>query len=194
MAVKAKSTKVTDEKPIEKAVEKRRDKRSLKTELRKKKDDIVVEIANISPFNCYMALRSGEELFDLYPGDYTELTLDEVKQVVDRCKGFFSDYSLQITDVFNDEYSLTDILEYLNLTTIYKNVEGFDEDFLEKMLVEEDTKNFAKIVDRKDYRFAMALACKGVYMNNSDDFDFELSRAKENILCDKLGRDELILK
>ena len=40
----------------------------------------------------------------------------------------------------------------------------------------------------------MALACKSVYMNNSDDFGFELSRAKENILCDKLGRDELILK
>ena len=194
MAVKAKSTKVTDEKPVKKAVEERKNKRNLKAELRKKKDDIVVEIVNISPFNCYMALKNGGELFDLYPGDYTELTLDEVKQVVDRCKGFFTNYSLQITDVFNDEYSLTDILEYLNLTTIYKNVEGFDEDFLERMLVEEDTKNFAKIVDRKDYRFAMALACKGVYMNNSDDFDFELSRAKENILCDKLGRDELILK
>ena len=50
MAVKAKSTKVTDEKPVEKAVEKRKDKRSLKTELRKKKDDIVVKFkySNIS--------------------------------------------------------------------------------------------------------------------------------------------------
>ena len=65
MAVKAKSTKVTDEKPVEKDIKKRKDKRSLKTELRKKKDDIVVEIANISPFNRYMALRNGEELFDL---------------------------------------------------------------------------------------------------------------------------------
>ena len=31
MAVKAKSTKVTDEKPVEKDVKKRKDKRSLKT-------------------------------------------------------------------------------------------------------------------------------------------------------------------
>ena len=31
MAVKAKSTKVTDEKPVEKAVEKRRDKKRQKT-------------------------------------------------------------------------------------------------------------------------------------------------------------------
>ena len=40
--------------------------------------------------------------------------------------------------------------------------------------------------------------CKSVKEHNlkelKDDFDFELSRAKENILCDKLGRDELILK
>ena len=34
MAVKAKSTKVTDEKPVKKAVEERKNKRNLKAELR----------------------------------------------------------------------------------------------------------------------------------------------------------------
>lgn len=190
-----KETKV--EKVVEKSEKatknqsKRKTRRDISMELRKLKDDIMVEITNISPFNCCYKDRSGDVYFDIQMGEYAELTLAELKSVVDKSKGFFTEYSLILTDVFNDEYTLEDIMMYLNLDNIYKGISDVNQDFLEEVLIGSD-EELERIVKLRDRKFVNALACKAVYLTKNNTDDFELSRRKEKILCDALNREYLI--
>lgn len=174
-----------------KRVSKQKTRRDISMELRKVKDEVMVEITNISPFNCYYKDRTGDVYFDVTAGEYAELTLGELKSVVDKAKGFFTEYSLIISDVFSDKYTIDDVMMYLNLDNIYKGIEDVNQDFLEEILMDDDY-TLEKVVKLRDKKFINALACKAVYMTKTDSNDFELSRRKEKILCEALNREYLI--
>lgn len=189
MAETKKSVKKTTTKKVTEKVEARKNKKELSLELRKLQDEILVEISNISAMKCSFGNRNGDVYFDFMPGDFEELTLGELKEVVKTAKSFFSEYSIIITDVLNKEYTVEDIIEYLSLKSIYKDVEDNTEDFI-KDILELDDEDFKEAIEAKkgDKNLIRNVATKGVYLTRAEDEDYELSRAKENVLCDALGR------
>lgn len=178
-----------------KDVIKRKTKKELSLELRKKQDEIIVEISNISAMQCSYGNGSGDVYFDFLPGEFEELTLGELKEVSKMAKSFFSEYSIIITDVLNEDYSIDDIMEYLSLKNLYKDVEDKNEDFIRNILEYSDDK-FEELINAKigNKNFVRNVACKGVYLTKLEDDEYELSRRKEDVLSKALNRRSLINK
>lgn len=176
-----------------KDVVKRKTKKELSLELRKKQDEIIVEISNISAMQCSYGNKSGDVYFDFMPGEFEELTLAELKEVSKMSKSFFSEYSIIITDVLNEDYSVDDIMDYLSLNTIYKDVEDKNEDFIRNILEYSDDR-FEELINSKlgNKNFVRNVACKGVYLTKLEDDEYELSRRKEDVLSKALNRKTLI--
>lgn len=174
--------------PVKK-VEKRKSKKELGLELRKRQDEIIVEISNISAMQCSYGNKSGDVYFDFAPGDFEELTLGELKEVVKMAKSFFSEYSIIITEVLNEDYSVEDVMDYLSLKSIYKDIDNENEDFIREIL-EQDDEKFEEIINARkgNKNFIRNIACKAVYLTKSEEDDFELSRKKEDVLCKALNR------
>lgn len=172
-----------------KKVEKRKSKKELSLELRKHQDEIIVEISNISAMQCSYGNKSGDVYFDFAPGDFEELTLGELKEVVKMAKSFFSEYSIIITEVLNEDYSVEDVMDYLSLKSLYKDIDNENEDFIKEIL-EQNDEDFEKTINarKSNKNFIRNIACKAVYLTKSEEDDFELSRKKEDVLCDALNR------
>ena len=192
---KTKSTKSTTKKTT-KAKPQQRTKKQLTMELRKKQDEIIVEIYNISAMTCSYVNRMGIPYFTVEPNEYAEVTLEELYEVTSRTKGFFSNYSLIVTDVLSEECSLDDVMVYLGLDRMYKDVDGLNSDFINEIL-ELDDSDFEDEIDRiknKNKVLVQAIASKAIYMTKSEFEDFEISRKKSKILSEALGREKLIFE
>lgn len=190
---KSTTKKETEKKEVKKTVEEKvvakKTKKELNLELRRLQDEIIVEISNISAMQCSYGNNSGEVYFDFAPNDFEEVTLGELREVVRMAKGYFTEYSIIITDVLNKEYNVDDVLEYLALKSIYRDIEDENEDFIRRIL-ESTNYEFKTFIDSKkgNKNFIRNIACKSVYMTRDESDDFELSRDKEEILCDALSR------
>ena len=192
---KTKSTKSTTKKTT-KAKPQQRTKKQLTMELRKKQDEIIVEIYNISAMTCAYTNKMGIPYFTIEPSEYAEITLEELHEVVSKTKGFFSDYTLIVTDVLSDECSIDDVMVYLGLDKMYKDVDGLNSDFINEIL-ELDDSDFEDEIDRiknKNKVLVQAIASKAIYMTKSEFEDFEISRKKSKILSEALGREKLIFE
>lgn len=190
----SKTTKSTTKKTTTKNKPQQKNRRQLVMELKKQQDEIIVEITNISTMTCRYINRNGMSYFVIEPSDYAEITLGELYEVVSKAKGFFVDYSLILTDVFNEEYSLDDIMVYLGLDKMYKDVDGVNADFIEEIL-ELDDSDFEDEIDKiknKNKKLIQAIASRAIYMTKSEYEDYEISRKKSKILSEALGRERLI--
>lgn len=192
---KTKSTKSTTKKTT-KAKPQQKTRKQLVMELRKKQDEIIVEIYNISAMTCAYTNRNGIPYFTIEPSEYAEVTLEELYEVVSKTKGFFSDYSIIVTDVLNDDCSLDDVMVYLGLDKMYKDVDGLNSDFINEIL-ELDDSDFEYEIDRiknRNKTLVQAIASKAIYLTKSEYEDFEISRKKSKILSEALGREKLIFE
>lgn len=169
--------------------EKPKTKRQLTQELRKLRDGIDIEILNISTGGCKYVDRNENPYFDLVSGESKTISLGEIQEVCNKAKKFFTEYELVVIDVYNDDYSLEDILVFLGLDRIYQDIENFDSDYIEDILINTDDYEFEKIINIKDKNFVKALASKSIYLNSLDQY--EISRKKENIIKSKLKLEVL---
>ena len=188
-----KSTKSTTKKTT-KAKPKQKTRKQLVMELRKKQDEIIVEIYNISAMTCAYTNKMGIPYFTIEPSEYAEITLEELHEVVSKTKGFFSDYTLIVTDVLSDECSIDDVMVYLGLDKMYKDVDGLNSDFINEIL-ELDDSDFEDEIDRiknKNKTLVQAIASKAIFLTKSEFEDFEISRRKSKALSEALGRERLI--
>jgi hypothetical protein len=192
---KTKSTKSTTKKTT-KAKPQQKTRKQLVMELRKRQDEIIVEIYNISAMTCSYTNRNGIPYFTIEPNEYAEVTLEELYEVVTKTKGFFSDYSIIVTDVLNDDCSLDDVMVYLGLDKMYKDVDGLNSDFINEIL-ELDDSDFEYEIDKiknRNKTLVQAIASKAIYLTKSEYEDFEISRKKSKILSEALGREKLIFE
>lgn len=175
-----------------KAVEERREKKQRIAELNKNKNDISVEVTNISYMGCKYGNRRGDIYFDLMPNETAILTLGELYEI---CSGdsikFFRNSYIVITDVYTEGINMDDVTSYLGLDSIYKNIEDPHCDFIEELLTSYDDEDFENIVKSRDINFIRTVACKAIYMNNSEMYDFKITREQDKILSNRLGKRTL---
>ena len=176
---------------IKKIVETKKTKRQINMELRKKQDEIYVEICNMSFMSVIYMNKNEETYFDLYPNEYTELPLSELYEVATKNKSYFKDYMLAITDVLSEEYTIDNIIDYLGITSIYNSEENQFAMQIDSILNLSDDV-FEREIEGRSNKFIRNLACKAILLTKSEESDYELSRKKERVLCKKLGREQLI--
>ena len=153
--------------------------------------EIYVQICNMSFMSVIYMNKNEEVYFDLLPNEYTEISLAELWEVANKCKSFFKDYMIIVTDVLSDEYTIDNVVDYVGIASIYNSEESQLTAKAEELLNLPDDRFERKIQNRKE-SFLRNLACKAIMMTKSEETDFELSRRKEKILCDLLGREQLL--
>lgn len=164
-------------------------RRDLSSELRAKRDNIELEVLNISTGGCAYYDSHGEPYFNLVPGQSTIVSLREIQDVCLQAKCCFDEYYLIITDVYNKDYTLEDILIYLGLSDTYRDIKNYNEDYLQKILLEYDDKEFESLISIKDSNFAKMLAAKAIYLFVVEKQD--ISRGKEHVLKQVLKLEAL---
>lgn len=178
---------VKETKPKTKTISRRQQFKEKKIELRKQASEIQVEVLNISDGNAYFVSRkTGIPYFDLSASEDTVLTLDELEEVVRDAKGFFTEDVLVMTDVYNEEYNLIDIMEYLKL----KNYDKSGYDYLEEFIVDSSDAEFKSKLENESRDYVKRIACKAIYLDATEEYI--LPRSKETILCNLLGLQLLI--
>lgn len=188
----AKLSKTTEKVDKTKEVKKVKDRKKLIGEMRRKMGDITVEILNISVMSSAYVNKIGVTYFDLEPNETALISLEELNEVRSKAKSFFLDHMIIITDVYDEDYTIEDVMIFLSLDKVYDGIDDPTHDFIEDLLVNTSDKEFEKIIKAKDKKEVKRIACKGLYLHYQEDNDFELSRRKEKIMASILNVEELI--
>ena len=94
-STKAKTANEVTEDVMEKVEE-------IKAAQKKNQDEIYDQICNMSFMSVIYMNKNEEVYFDLLPNEYTEISLAELWEVANKCKSFFKDYMIIVTDVLSD--------------------------------------------------------------------------------------------
>lgn len=151
-------------------------------------DDVIVEFKNISRGRFLFVNKFGDAYLDLEPGETEALSLTKAKEICNKSKLSFKEGTLILTKVYDEEYSLSDILKYLKIDRLQKN----DYDIFEDLILNCDIDEFEEILKSKDKKFIKKVAGKAIYMHNSDEYDFELSLKQDSVLRGLLNLEVLI--
>ena len=112
---------------------------SIKNELKKKSKEIEVEVMNITDGSIYYREKEGNELDIEYTGDTDVVSLKFLENIKTR-RDMLEKLYVSICDVYDEDYTVEDIVSYLGLTDLYSkiqlNLEGVDE-VLENSSIEE---------------------------------------------------------
>lgn len=189
-----KTTKSGTTKPRKTA--KRNTRRDLIRELKNKRNDIDVEITNISAVRCkYVEEKTKYKYFDLRMGDKEILTLADLQEVVNRCRFMFEDHYLLITDVImvdeedDKKYTIDDLLVYLGLMDIYVDIDNHQIDYIEQLIYDSKIKDFKDVVSRSDRPLLISIAGRmlSVFKQDPDEID----RNKIEIISSKLNLGDI---
>lgn len=197
----AKNTKVAENKKIvkeETKVETKIDKPKIKkttsqilNEVKKNENNINVEILNIGVGSVCYVNKLGHSYFDLELGMSDIVSLSVVKEVCMNSMGFFRDFAITITNIFLDDVediTKDDVLAYLRLDKVYKDIDNYDTDFIKEFILYTESREFEKELIRKGSQYSKMIACKMIqlYQNGED-----VTREKEHIICNILEIDKL---
>lgn len=189
-----KTTKSGATKPRKTA--KRNTRRDLIRELKNKRNEIDVEITNISAVRCkYVEEKTKYKYFDLRMGDKEILTLADLQEVVNRCRFMFEDHYLLITDVImvdeedDKKYTIDDLLVYLGLMDIYVDIDNHQIDYIEELIYDSKIKDFKDVVSRSDRPLLISIAGRmlSVFKQDPDEID----RNKIEIISSKLNLGDI---
>lgn len=189
-----KTTKSGSTKPRKTA--KRNTRRDLIRELKNKRNEIDVEITNISAVRCkYVEEKTKYKYFDLRMGDKEILTLADLQEVVNRCRFMFEDHYLLITDVImvdeedDKKYTIDDLLVYLGLMDIYVGIDNHQIDYIEELIYDSKIKDFKDVVSRSDRPLLISIAGRmlSVFKQDPDEID----RNKIEIISSKLNLGDI---
>lgn len=182
----AKETKVAEE---VKEVPVKKTKRELRSELKKLKNEIEVEVINLSTGRVCYTNREGETVFDLNKfGEREMVELEEMYRLAGKNKGYFARHYIAIGDIDNDDYEIEDILDFLNVKDVYNNIEDYDTDYINEILINMDNYDFEKCITVNDKFLAERLADRARYLHRQGEFD---SMHKAKLLADRLNIDDL---
>ena len=160
-------------------------------ELKKNESNINVEILNIGVGSvCYMN-RLGQTYFDLDLGESDIISLGFIKEVCMKSIGFFRDFAITITNIFLDEVediTQEDVIAYLGLDKVYKDIENYDTDFIKEFILDSDAYEFEKELKRKGSQYTKMIACKMIQLYHSGE---DITRDKESVVCRILEVDKL---
>lgn len=189
-----KKTKKSGSKPRKTA--ERNTRRNLIRELKNKRNEIDVEITNISAVRCkYVEEKTKYKYFDLRMGDKEILTLADLQEVVNRCRFMFEDHYLLITDVImvdeedDKKYTIDDLLVYLGLMDIYVDIDNHQIDYIEQLIYDSKIKDFKDVVSRSDRPLLVSIAGRmlSVFKKDPDEID----RNKIEIISSKLNLGDI---
>lgn len=193
-ATTKKTTKSGTTKPRKTA--ERNTRRNLIRELKNKRNEIDVEITNISAVRCkYVEEKTKYKYFDLRMGDKEILTLADLQEVVNRCRFMFEDHYLLITDVImvdeedDKKYTIDDLLVYLGLMDIYVDIDNHQIDYIEQLIYDSKIKDFKDVVSRSDRPLLVSIAGRmlSVFKKDPDEID----RNKIEIISSKLNLGDI---
>ncbi|MBL3198781.1 hypothetical protein ELP17_28275 [Klebsiella pneumoniae] len=128
-----------------------------KTNIKKKAiptDTPVVIVNNVGLGRFFYSHERLEHVIDLREAtSYETKTLADLKIMSQFTKGVFTDYSILIADVLDDEFTLKDVYAYLDLMPVYeellliaKNEDGFDTGMFESFAVKSTVKAFNQTI------------------------------------------------
>lgn len=188
------TTKKSGTKPRKTA--ERNTRRNLIRELKNKRNEIDVEITNISAVRCkYVEEKTKYKYFDLQMGDKEILTLADLQEVVNRCRFMFEDHYLLITDVImvdeedDKKYTIDDLLVYLGLMDIYVDIDNHQIDYIEELIYDSKIKDFKDVVSRSDRPLLVSIAGRmlSIFKKDPDEID----RNKIEIISSKLNLGDI---
>lgn len=174
----------------------RNSRRNLIRELKNKRNEIDVEITNISAVRCkYVEEKTKYKYFDLRMGDKEILTLADLQEVVNRCRFMFEDHYLLITDVImvdeedDKKYTIDDLLVYLGLMDIYVDIDNHQIDYIEELIYDSKIKDFKDVVSRSDRPLLISIAGRmlSIFKQDPDEID----RNKVEIISSKLNLGDI---
>lgn len=174
----------------------RNSRRNLIRELKNKRNEIDVEITNISAVRCkYVEEKTKYKYFDLQMGDKEILTLADLQEVVNRCRFMFEDHYLLITDVImvdeedDKKYTIDDLLVYLGLMDIYVDIDNHQIDYIEELIYDSKIKDFKDVVSRSDRPLLISIAGRmlSIFKQDPDEID----RNKIEIISSKLNLGDI---
>lgn len=168
------------------------ERKALNSQLRKDRKNITVEIMNVSHGICRYTDINGRVLFDLEPGEIEVLSLEELTEVNNRCKGFFKKYKLIVIDVMSDEYKVEDVLGYLGVLRYYEEIENKDEDFLETLIYDEDYDEFKDVFRHGSNELKNAIAGRLLLAYRDPSEREYIEKAKIKLVGNKLGLMDII--
>ena len=178
---KLEKVEVAEEKPIKKKL----NKSQISNLLKKNENDINVEVLNIGIGSVLYMNKMGQTYFDLDLGESEIISLGMMKEVCSRSMAFFKDFAITVTNIFLDEVediTTQDVITYLGLDRVFKDVEGYDTDFLKEFVLNSDEQEFEKELNKKGRKFIKMIACKMIQLYQDGE---DIDRDKE-ILVRKL--------
>ena len=168
------------------------ERKAVNSQLRKDRKNITVEIMNVSDGICRYTDVNSRVLFDLEPGEIEVLTLEELTEVNNRCKGFFKKYKLIVIDVMSEEYKVEDVLGYLGVLRYYEQIENKDEDFLETLIYDEDYDEFKDVFRHGSNELKNAIAGRLLLAYRDPSEREYIEKAKVKLVGNKLGLMDII--
>ncbi|SJQ18744.1 Uncharacterised protein [Clostridioides difficile] len=170
----------------------------LQRKLKQKKQEIDIEIKNISTWDVdYIDPREKQQIFSLSKvgsKDSTEfIDLDTLYRIVRRSPGFFEEHRLIISDVDSLDVECTpmDIIDFLGLNSLYEHIRNPNEDYLEYFLSDKvDINSFEKILNKNNVELTRRLAERAIDLHKKKKFD---SGLKAKLLAKRIGIEDLYL-
>lgn len=175
----------------EKPVKKKLNKSQISNLLKKHENDINVEVLNIGIGSVLYMNKMGQTYFDLELGESDIISLGMMKEVCGRSMGFFKDFAITITNIFLDEVedvTTEDVMTYLGLDRVFKDIDDYDTDFLKEFVLGSDEQEFKKELKKNGRRFAKMIACKMIQLYQDGE---DIDRNKEIIVKDLLELESL---
>ncbi|HBF5818774.1 TPA: hypothetical protein KOR58_002541 [Clostridioides difficile] len=170
----------------------------LQRKLKQKKQEIDIEIKNISTWDVdYIDPREKQQIFSLSKvgsKDSTEfIDLDTLYRIVRRSPGFFEEHRLIISEVDSLDVECTpmDIIDFLGLNSLYEHIRNPNEDYLEYFLSDKvDINSFEKILNKNNVELTRRLAERAIDLHKKKKFD---SGLKAKLLAKRIGIEDLYL-
>lgn len=183
---------LSKEEPIkEKPVKKKLNKSQISNLLKKHENDINVEVLNIGIGSVLYMNKMGQTYFDLELGESEIVSLGMIKEVCGRSMGFFKDFAITVTNIFlEDVEGITnqDVITYLGLDRVFKDVEDYDTDFVKEFVLNSDEQEFENELKKKGRKFTKMIACKMIQLYQDGE---DIDRNKEIIVKDLLELESL---
>ena len=180
---------------VEEKVEKKDAKsirRQINSQLRRDRKNVMVEILNIGYKQCCYFDYNERPYFELMPGDMEVLSLEDITEVSNRAKGHFKNYDIIITDVLDDNYTVNDVIEYLGLSRLYKNIPNVDENFLETLIYDYDLDEFKDAIRKGSKEFVQAVGGKMLLLFKDKDERRDLDMDKMKFIAKKLRLTDIL--
>lgn len=186
----------SEEKEItkEKVTKKKLNKSQISNLLKKHENDINVEVLNIGIGSVLYMNKMGQTYFDLDLGESEIISLGMMKEVCGRSMGFFKDFAITITNIFLEEVediTHQDVITYLGLDRVFKEIDEYDTDFIRNFILESDEEEFEKELKKKGRKFTKMIACKMIQLYQDGE---DIDRGKEIIVKDLLDLESLNFK